>query len=86
MLQVRRHTSSSSEESMRAAPLSAKEYVESLHQNSKTQLLYGKNNVIVQPVSIIIVCTLLLTASSWISYMHCFCAHNEAWKCINTTN
>ncbi len=26
----------------------AKEYVESLHQNSKSQLLYGKNNVIVK--------------------------------------
>ncbi|KAK2161894.1 hypothetical protein LSH36_108g07045 [Paralvinella palmiformis] len=50
-LQVRRHTSSSSEESMRAVPLSAKDYVESLHQNSKSTLLYGKNNVLVQPVS-----------------------------------
>lgn len=29
---------------------SAKEYVESLHQNSKTQLIYGKNHVVVQPV------------------------------------
>ena len=49
-LQIRRNTSSSSEESMRATPMSAKEYVESLHQNSRTQLLYGKNNVMVQPV------------------------------------
>ena len=49
--QVRRNTSSSSEESMRSAPLSAKEYVESLHQNNKSTLLYGKNNVMVQPVS-----------------------------------
>ncbi|XP_064620066.1 small G protein signaling modulator 2-like isoform X3 [Lineus longissimus] len=48
-LQVRKNTSSSSEDSLRCTPLSAKEYVESLHQNSKTQLLYGKNNVIVQP-------------------------------------
>ena len=30
---------------------SAREYVESLHQNNRSQLLYGKNNVIVQPVS-----------------------------------
>lgn len=28
----------------------AREYVESLHQNSRTRLLYGKNNVLVQPV------------------------------------
>ena len=28
-----------------------KEYVEWLHQNPKTTLLYGKNNVYVQPVS-----------------------------------
>ncbi|XP_013379334.1 small G protein signaling modulator 1-like [Lingula anatina] len=48
-LQIRRHTSSSSEESMRGAPVSAKEYVESLHQNSRVLLLYGKNNVHVQP-------------------------------------
>uniref|UniRef100_A0A452TW35 Small G protein signaling modulator 2 n=1 Tax=Ursus maritimus TaxID=29073 RepID=A0A452TW35_URSMA len=27
----------------------AREYVESLHQNSRTRLLYGKNNVLVQP-------------------------------------
>ncbi|MBN3304185.1 SGSM2 protein, partial [Amia calva] len=29
--------------------VSAREYVESLHQNSRTHLLYGKNNVLVQP-------------------------------------
>lgn len=29
----------------------AKDYVESLHQNSKATLLYGKNNVLVLPVS-----------------------------------
>jgi small G protein signaling modulator 2 len=28
----------------------AKEYVESLHQNSRATLLYGKNNVLVLPV------------------------------------
>lgn len=31
------------------SPFSPKEYVESLHQNCKTTLLYGKNNVVVQP-------------------------------------
>ncbi|CAL4063725.1 unnamed protein product, partial [Meganyctiphanes norvegica] len=33
----------------RSAPLNAREYVESLHQNNKATLLYGKNNVHVQP-------------------------------------
>jgi len=28
-----------------------KDYVESLHQNAKSQLIYGKNNVLVQPVA-----------------------------------
>lgn len=32
----------------------AKDYVESLHQNSRATLLYGKNNVMVLPVSIFI--------------------------------
>ncbi|VDI72928.1 Hypothetical predicted protein [Mytilus galloprovincialis] len=49
VVKVRRNTSSSSEESSKSFHLSAKEYVESLHQNSKTTLLYGKNNVYVQP-------------------------------------
>ncbi|CAH2243763.1 jg63, partial [Pararge aegeria aegeria] len=35
-----------------AAASSAKDYVESLHQNSRATLLYGKNNVRVQPVSV----------------------------------
>ncbi|XP_046386082.1 small G protein signaling modulator 1-like isoform X2 [Ischnura elegans] len=35
-----------------ALPASAKEYVESLHQNSKATLLYGKNNVLVLPKDI----------------------------------
>lgn len=30
-----------------------RDYVESLHQNSKSTLLYGKNNVVVQPVRIL---------------------------------
>ena len=46
----KRNASSSSEENQRSSLLSAREYVESLHQNHRTQLLYGKNNVIVQPV------------------------------------
>ena len=49
-LQIRRNASSSSEESSKSFHLTAREYVESLHQNSKNTLLYGKNNVLVQPV------------------------------------
>ncbi|XP_041347892.1 small G protein signaling modulator 1-like isoform X3 [Gigantopelta aegis] len=42
-------SSSSSEDSPKGNfHMSAREYVESLHQNSKTTLLYGKNNVQVQ--------------------------------------
>lgn len=49
-VQIRkRHSSGSTSEDRFAA--SAREYVESLHQNSRTHLLYGKNNVLVQPVS-----------------------------------
>lgn len=48
-----RNTSSSSEESSKSFHLSARDYVESLHQNSKTTLLYGKNNVLVQPVRLL---------------------------------
>ncbi|XP_017507071.2 small G protein signaling modulator 2 isoform X3 [Manis javanica] len=43
----KRHSSGSASEDRLAA--CAREYVESLHQNSKTRLLYGKNNVLVQP-------------------------------------
>ncbi|XP_073472794.1 small G protein signaling modulator 2 isoform X1 [Aquarana catesbeiana] len=43
----KRHSSGSMSEDKFAA--SAREYVESLHQNSKIHLLYGKNNVQVQP-------------------------------------
>ena len=49
---ARCNTSSSSEDSMRSVPVHAREYVESLHQNRKANLLYGKNNVRVLPVSI----------------------------------
>ncbi|XP_066119139.1 small G protein signaling modulator 2 isoform X2 [Saccopteryx bilineata] len=43
----KRHSSSSTSEDRLTA--CAREYVESLHQNSRTRLLYGKNNVLVQP-------------------------------------
>ncbi|XP_058902830.1 small G protein signaling modulator 2 isoform X3 [Kogia breviceps] len=43
----KRHSSGSGSEDRLAA--CAREYVESLHQNSRTRLLYGKNNVLVQP-------------------------------------
>ncbi|XP_056906015.1 small G protein signaling modulator 2 isoform X7 [Takifugu flavidus] len=47
-LGIRKRQSSSSMSEDRFAS-SAREYVESLHQNSRTHLLYGKNNVLVQP-------------------------------------
>ncbi|KAM3615897.1 uncharacterized protein V6R79_009425 [Siganus canaliculatus] len=47
-LGIRKRQSSSSMSEDRFAA-SAREYVESLHQNSRTHLLYGKNNVLVQP-------------------------------------
>ncbi|KAM8818224.1 small G protein signaling modulator 2 isoform 3-T3 [Rhynchonycteris naso] len=43
----KRHSSGSTSEDRLAA--CAREYVESLHQNSRTRLLYGKNNVLMQP-------------------------------------
>uniref|UniRef100_A0A667GZW4 Small G protein signaling modulator 2 n=1 Tax=Lynx canadensis TaxID=61383 RepID=A0A667GZW4_LYNCA len=43
----KRHSSGNASEDRLAA--CAREYVESLHQNSRTRLLYGKNNVLVQP-------------------------------------
>ena len=36
---------------VKASVISPKEYVESLHQNFKTQLIYGKNNVLVKKVN-----------------------------------
>ncbi|XP_066982127.1 small G protein signaling modulator 1-like isoform X2 [Macrobrachium rosenbergii] len=48
----RKPVSGSSEElvgSQRCIPANARDYVESLHQNNKATLLYGKNNVQVQP-------------------------------------
>uniref|UniRef100_A0A3Q3X277 Uncharacterized protein n=1 Tax=Mola mola TaxID=94237 RepID=A0A3Q3X277_MOLML len=47
-LGIRKRQSSGSMSDDRFAA-SAREYVESLHQNSRTHLLYGKNNVLVQP-------------------------------------
>ncbi|CAF1642630.1 unnamed protein product, partial [Adineta ricciae] len=55
-INLKRHASSSSEDNQRnnrslsIATNTGKEYVESLHQNAKSQLIYGKNNVLVQPV------------------------------------
>ncbi|XP_021093725.1 small G protein signaling modulator 2 isoform X4 [Heterocephalus glaber] len=43
----KRHSSGSASEDRLAA--CARDYVESLHQNSRMRLLYGKNNVLVQP-------------------------------------
>ena len=52
LLQSYKGSGSSCEEMQRqSSVVSVKDYVESLHQNSKSTLLYGKNNVIVQPVS-----------------------------------
>ncbi|RUS77859.1 hypothetical protein EGW08_014372, partial [Elysia chlorotica] len=50
-MQVRRDASNAQEEArdLKTFHMSAREYVESLHQNSKLTLLYGKNNVLVQP-------------------------------------
>ena len=45
----KRHSSSSMDD---RPSLSARDYVESLHQNSRATLLYGKNNVLVQPVRV----------------------------------
>ncbi|XP_078082234.1 small G protein signaling modulator 1 [Mustelus asterias] len=42
----KRHSSGSMDDRL---TLSARDYVESLHQNSRATLLYGKNNVLVQP-------------------------------------
>uniref|UniRef100_A0A4W3JQ91 Small G protein signaling modulator 1 n=1 Tax=Callorhinchus milii TaxID=7868 RepID=A0A4W3JQ91_CALMI len=42
----KRHSSGSMED---RSSLSARDYVESFHQNSRATLLYGKNNVLVQP-------------------------------------
>ncbi|KAL1779949.1 small G protein signaling modulator 2 isoform X1 [Sigmodon hispidus] len=47
-LGIRKRPSSGSASEDRLAAC-AREYVESLHQNSRTRLLYGKNNVLVQP-------------------------------------
>ncbi|UJR21141.1 hypothetical protein I4U23_024240 [Adineta vaga] len=55
-INLKRHASSSSEDTQRnnrslsMTTNSAKDYVESLHQNAKSQLIYGKNNVFVQPI------------------------------------
>lgn len=43
----------------------AKDYVESLHQNSRATLLYGKNNVLVLPVGFFFTCI-----TSFIRFSH----------------
>ncbi|XP_060533466.1 small G protein signaling modulator 1-like isoform X3 [Cylas formicarius] len=53
ILNFRRSLNASSEDSMVCRTSTqhiAKDYVESLHQNSKAALLFGKNNVLVMPV------------------------------------
>lgn len=55
-LQLKRQKSLTSEETQRnhrsttVSTNPGKDYVESLHQNAKSQLIYGKNNVLVQPI------------------------------------
>ena len=54
MLNFKRSLHTSSEDSginSYKSNSTAKDYVESLHQNSRAILLYGKNNVMVLPVS-----------------------------------
>lgn len=62
LFQIRKRQSSSSMIEDRFAA-SAREYVESLHQNSRTHLLYGKNNVLVQPVPLLILFVCLFTGT-----------------------
>ncbi|KAM7399831.1 hypothetical protein PAMP_019074 [Pampus punctatissimus] len=62
-LGIRKRQSSGSMSEDRFAA-SAREYVESLHQNSRTHLLYGKNNVLVQPVRLHILTLLCQTYRS----------------------
>ncbi|XP_028270637.1 small G protein signaling modulator 1 isoform X2 [Parambassis ranga] len=46
---IQKRASSSSMDERPSPSPSAREYVESLHQNSRATLLFGKNNVLVQP-------------------------------------
>jgi len=51
LFQYRRNLhATSNDDNQRQTPISAKDYVESLHQNNRVTLLYGKNNVLVLPV------------------------------------
>lgn len=59
---------SNSDENMRS-----KDYVESLHQNNKSTLLYGKNNVVVYMVSLFvfrIYCKKISISKSLIRFPH----------------
>ena len=49
---------------------SPKDYVDSLHQNNKETLIYGKNNVKVQPVSCKFYCHLLIPRKLYIKWTH----------------
>lgn len=52
--QYRRNlNATNNDDNQRQTPTSAKDYVESLHQNNRVTLLYGKNNVLVIPVFIL---------------------------------
>ena len=66
---------------MRAVPITAKEYVESLHQNNKSTLLYGKNNVMVQPVSL-----LLESVTHTFSIPVVLIMHDNVRRCLFVTN
>jgi len=51
LFQYRRNLhATNNDDNQRQTPISAKDYVESLHQNNRVTLLYGKNNVLVLPV------------------------------------
>lgn len=52
VVQIQKRHSSSSMDERPSPSLSAREYVESLHQNNRVTLLFGKNNVLVQPVTL----------------------------------
>lgn len=73
--QSKRHGSSSGEDAQKHSQLisinPARDYVESLHQNAKSQLIYGKNNVFVQPVRGILkkIIILMVHLDSW-SWSH----------------
>lgn len=90
MLQFRRTLYAvSSEENSRQNPVSAKDYVESLHQNSRATLLYGKNNVLVLPVSLYEVISLrvdVMLTSFFFSLYEERHERTNAWLLISASN